>query len=65
MKKAFEIQEELSGHIPNPVGVPCENEYSEEIREEHSRWKNAIQKRKDKRQPTITYWADMSSCIAL
>jgi hypothetical protein len=55
----------LSGCIPNPAGVPCQNAHSEKIRKEHNRWKNAVQKRKDEKEPTITYWANMSSCVAL
>jgi hypothetical protein len=65
MKKTFENLDELSGCIPNPAGVPCQNAHSEKIRKEHNRWKNAVQKRKDEKEPTITYWANMSSCVAL
>lgn len=65
MKSNLETQEELETICPNPVGVPCQNENSEEIRKEHNRWKDEIRSRKEDKTYSSTYWKNKSSCVAL
>lgn len=49
----------------NPLGVPCQYENSEEIREEHRHWKSEIRKKKESKTYSTTYWKNKSSCVAL
>ena len=65
MKKTITKETELRELIPNPVGVPCRNEYSEELRKEHDRWKEEIDVNCCKDFSQLYHWEKVSICTVL
>ncbi len=59
-------EDELSQFIPNEAGLIVQEENSNLIRKEHNRWKQAVQKIKQKKKvKQMSYWQKVSSCAAL
>jgi hypothetical protein len=65
MKKTIEIEDEFSELVPNLAGIPCRNERSEELREEHDRWRKEIDKNRCKAFSHLHYWEKASICTTL
>jgi len=49
----------------NEEGLPCYSDDSEELSNEHDRWRKALKKRVDHKEGERRYWKQMSSCKTL
>ena len=65
MEKTIEIEGEFSELIPNPAGIHCKNENSEQLRKEHDRWKNETTTIPNKAFSKLKYWEKVSACSIL
>ena len=59
-------EEGFNERIPNPAGIPMQEDDSNKIRKEHNRWKKEIQEiKKDRSIKGLSYWQVVSTSVAL